>query len=405
MAGRPRLPIGTFGEITVRVVGANRYRASTRFRDWDGRTRQMSTTADGRAAARTELKTRIAARMRQGGADGQLTAESLFSALAEAWLEDLRLDVDRSDGTKEVYERELRTLVIPTFQHFVIREITVGKVERFLKVQRAKSYAMAKHSRTILSMMMGFAVRREMIPRNPVKETSRLKKPKRIPRALTAEQIAMIRVAARNWRTGEGQLGPRPDGQVRDLIEVMLGSATRIGEALAIRKCDVDMASDPPTIDINGTIVVRKGRGVIRQSKPKTDESNRLVAVPPFAAAVIRRRLVGLAGAPDDHLLFHTRTGTPLAPHNARRTFRAMLRSVGLEDVDITPHAFRRTGATLIARATNLEDAAEVLGHSTTAPTKEHYAEPARTANPISARVLQGLAPDTDPDGHWIGAH
>ncbi|MFD4422954.1 hypothetical protein ACFWN7_15825 [Agromyces sp. NPDC058484] len=33
--------------------------------------------------------------------------------------------------------------------------------------------------------------------------------------------------------------GPKPDGQVRDLIEVMLGTATRIGETLALRKCDV----------------------------------------------------------------------------------------------------------------------------------------------------------------------
>lgn len=393
MAGRPRLPIGTFGEITVRQVGSHRCRASTRFRDWDGQTRQVSATAEGRAAAKRELKLRIAERVRRGNTDDRLTAESNFRELADAWLEDLLLDVDRSDGTKEVYERELRTLVMPTFQSFVIREITVGRVERFLRVQREKSYARAKHSRTILSMVMGFAVRREIIPRDPVKETSRLKKPKKTPKALTSEQIASIRSAARDWRTGEGQLGPHPDGQVRDLIEVMLGSATRIGEALAIRKCDVDMASDPPTIDINGTIVVRKGRGVTRQPKPKTDESNRLVAVPPFTAAVIRRRLVSLAEAPDDDLLFHTRMGTPLAPHNARRTFRAMLKSVGLEDVDVTPHAFRRTGATLIARETNLEAAAEVLGHSTTGPTKEHYAEPARTANPASARVLQALAP------------
>lgn len=30
-----------------------------------------------------------------------------LAELADAWLEDLRIDVDRSDGTKEVWEREL----------------------------------------------------------------------------------------------------------------------------------------------------------------------------------------------------------------------------------------------------------------------------------------------------------
>ncbi|WP_157681780.1 tyrosine-type recombinase/integrase [Microbacterium pygmaeum] len=203
----------------------------------------------------------------------------------------------------------------------------------------------------------------------------------------------LIRGAARDWRKGEGYLGPRPDGQVRDLIEVMLGSATRIGEALALRKCDVDMTVDPPVVSVNGTIVVRKGVGLIRQPKPKTDDSNRVVSVPPFAAGIIERRLAALAHADEDHLLFHTRNGTPLAPHNARRTFRAMLKSVGLDGAEITPHAFRRTGATLIAREVNIEAAAEVLGHSTTATTKEHYAEPDRSASPVSATVLQKLAP------------
>ena len=33
MAGRPRLSIGTFGEITITKIAADRFRATTRFRD------------------------------------------------------------------------------------------------------------------------------------------------------------------------------------------------------------------------------------------------------------------------------------------------------------------------------------------------------------------------------------
>ena len=71
-----------------------------------------------------------------------------------------------------------------------------------MKAQRAKSYARAKQSRTILSMIMGFAVRREIIFRNPVRETSPLRKPKHTPKALTGEQISAIRMAAREYRAG-----------------------------------------------------------------------------------------------------------------------------------------------------------------------------------------------------------
>lgn len=393
MAGRKRLPIGTFGEITVQKVAVRKYRASTRYRDWDGVTRQVAWTAESRAAAAWALKRELASRMRLGdGADG-LAADSPFSDLAAAWLEDMRREHDLADNTKETYERELRTLVMPTFENFTVREVTVGRVESFLKTQRAKSYPRAKHSRTILGMVMSFAVRREIVPRNPVKETSRLKKPKYVPKALTAEQIAQIREAARAWRTEEGRLGPRPDGQIGDLIEVMLGTAARIGEALALRTCDVDMTADPPRVYVTGTIIVSKGKGVFRQAHPKTHESNRAIAVPPFAAKVIRRRLALIAGAGEEALLFHSRKGTPLTPNNVRRTLRAILASAGMTEMEITPHAFRRTGATLIANELSIQAAADVLGHTSTSTTKEHYAEPDRSVNPVAAEVLQRLAP------------
>ena len=73
-------------------------------------------------------------------------------------------------------------------------------------------------------------------------------------------------------------MGPKPDGQVRDLIEVMLGTATRIGETLALRKCDVEMIADPPWVHIGGTLVMHSSVGVLRQAHPKTHESNRVVA-------------------------------------------------------------------------------------------------------------------------------
>lgn len=58
---------------------------------------------------------------------------------------------------------------------------------------------------------------------------------------------------------------------------------------------------------------MRKGAGVLRQSHPNTDESNRVVAVPAFAAEVIRRRLALITGEDGEHLIFFTKKGTPWA--------------------------------------------------------------------------------------------
>jgi integrase len=393
MAGRPRTPISTFGTITTHQIGPGTFRAMTRFRDWDGQTRRVTATGSSRNAARSALKIDLAARLRAGGIGDALNSNSPFPVLAAVWLEDVMLDMDRTQGTKDTYQRSLRVLVLPFFHNFTIREVTVGRIEKFLKVQREKSFTRAKHSKTILNMIMAFAVRREIISRNPVKETSWMKTPPHTPKALTPEQIAAIRLAAREWRTGEGTPGPKSDGQVRDIIEVMLGTATRIGEALAIRQCDVDLAADPPRVSITGTLVVHNGASVFRQEHPKTHESNRVIALPQFAADVIRGRLELIDPEDQEHLLFFTRNGTPLTPYNVRRTFRAILWNAGLEGMDITPHAFRRTGATLLAHELGMQTAADVLGHTSTSTTKAHYAEPDRTVKSEPATVLQRLAP------------
>ncbi|MBT2498526.1 tyrosine-type recombinase/integrase [Agromyces sp. ISL-38] len=395
MAGRPRLPIGTYGTIQTTELARGRVRAQTRFRDWDGQTRQVVATGESRNAAVTALKVDLNERMRHAGTQGSLTPDSRFADLADAWLDDLRLDVERAESTKETYGRQLRTQVLPFFEDFAVREITVGRIERYLKQQRQVSYSMAKHSKTTLSMVLAFGVRQGLLERNPVKETSQLKKPKRIPKALTSEELAAIRTAASEFGTDPNWMGPRPDGQVRDLIEVMLGTATRIGEALAIRKCDVDVTADPPRVEICGTIIHRTGVPVYRQEHPKTKESNRVVPVPSFAAAVIRRRLASLpADAEPEQLLFYSKNGTPLMPANVRRQFRRILDLAGLGDAAISPHAFRRTGATAIAHELGLQAAADLLGHTSTAVTKEHYAEPDRSVTSRPAAVLQRLAPE-----------
>ena len=72
-----------------------------------------------------------------------------------------------------------------------------------------------------------------------VEGTSPLRKQKGQPQVLTLAQIAAIRIAAAIWRAEPSRPGPKPDGQVRDIIEELLGTAMRTGEVLALRPCDV----------------------------------------------------------------------------------------------------------------------------------------------------------------------
>lgn len=83
----------------------------------------------------------------------------------------------------------------------------------------------------------------------------------------------------------------------------MLGTSARIGEVLAIRKCDVDVTVTPAKVRIRGTIVSPAGKQTYRQHQPKTQKSTRVVSVPSFAAEVVRQRLVVVAQEPPEHLL------------------------------------------------------------------------------------------------------
>lgn len=164
---RPRVPIGAYGEISFSAGGKSRVRARTRFRDWDGQTRQVQATGSSRAAAEAELKKRLTQRNAFPPVDTTLTPDSPFPALMEYWLADLDLEGRIAPATRYFYERDMRRLVLPAFRGFTLREIGVARCDALLKQLGASSYSSAKRARTVLRQSFALAVRHEVLPRNP----------------------------------------------------------------------------------------------------------------------------------------------------------------------------------------------------------------------------------------------
>jgi len=326
-----------------------------------------------------------------------LNLSSPFSDLVELWLGDLELR-DFAENTKDNYRDDLRLRVRPFFENYTLGEITTGRVEWFLKAERAASYSRAKHSRTVLNQLFTFALRHDAMYRNPVEGTSPLAKPKNQIQALTLDQVQAIRAAAALWRSGPSAKGPKPDGQVRDLLEVLTGTSVRPGEALALRPCDIIDGRRGMVASVRGTVVYRQGTGTFRQDHPKTDASARELPVPDFAARVLRRRIALLGPEEGDRTIFANRSGAPLSQHNVRRTFREFLVLAGLEDSGITPRWYRRTGATVLARGLGVDLAATHIGHTSTTITEGHYIEVDRTIDFAPAPVLEATLRPIDPD-------
>lgn len=400
MSGRPRTPIGTHGAIRVGRTARGRYVAKTRYRDLDGQLREVMATGASASRATTTLKVRL--QSRQGyGRGGLLHPGSPFGDLADLWLVELD-GRDISEGTKDNYRDDLRLHVRPFFENYTIGELTTGRCEVFLNEEKSVSYSRAKHSRTLMNQLFGFAMRHDVLTRNPVEGTSPLIKPKGSPQAMTLEQIAAIRYAAATWRMAPGTPGPKPDGQVRDATEVMLGTSVRPGEVLALRPVDIEDGRRGMVAHVRGTVVYRKTRGTFRQDHPKTDASIRSIAVPEFAAVVIRRRLKAMTPEQSEWTIFHNRNGGPLSLHNFRRTFRAFLELADLQDSGITPRWYRRTGATVLARGLGVDAAADHLGHTSTAVTEGHYIEPDKSIDFEPAKVLERTLRPVNPDGRLL---
>jgi integrase len=339
------------------------------------------------------LKRKLAQRNAFQPVDTTLTPDSPFTALVEYWLADLDLEGRIAPATRFNYERDLNRLVLPAFKGFTLREIGVARCDALIKQLGQTSYSSAKRARTVLRQSFALAVRHEVLVRNPIDHVSRMHKPKRTPTALTASEVNAIRAVIGVWERTRGFSGPNPDGQLGQIVEVMLGTSARIGEVLAIRRRDLDLTTTPATLRICGTVISERGKGTYRQEHPKTDRSNRVIAVPSFTAEALRRRLAVMADHSLDSLVFRSREGTPLTTANVRRQLRKVLGDAGIEGV--TPHMFRRTVATVINEQASLNLAAELLGHTDPKVTIEHYIRRNEHVNPLTAELLDAaFAPD-----------
>jgi integrase len=173
-----------------------------------------------------------------------------------------------------------------------------------------------------------------------------------------------------------------------------------IGEILALRWEDIDLAADHPTLNVCGTIVYVKGRGFFRQEWPKTAAGYRTVVLPRFAVGMLMARKITAVDNPHD-AIFATQRGTWPSPQNVRRQWRQARTDTGLEWV--TPHTARKTVASLIDKEADAKNAAGQLGHEDESITKKHYIVKPAVA-PDSSHILEKLAP-RQPKREFGGSH
>jgi integrase len=368
------------GPPAIRLGTTLRYRRDDVERWLDGYADQRSTPIDRHTEYRTASR---------GSAQDtdRISPATPIDRLGSIWIDEITRERRVTGQTISYYQRILRGVVVPALGDMLIADMTVGRIDRFLKDIAAYRPAQARGAKVVLGQMLAMAARHEALTGNPVRDTSRLRQPPRHVKALTTEDLKTVRAAIRDWQTATpGKPGPHHTSDLSDVVDLLLATGARIGEVLALRWCDIDLTMPAtPTLTICGTLVYLKGKGVFRQPWTKSTAGYRTLILPRFAVHMLRQRHTR---NPDGDPVFQSRRGTWLAPWNVRRQWREARKDTGLTWV--TPHTFRKTVATLLDREASTSAAASQLGHASEAITTMYYVEKSAIAPDVSD-ILQTL--------------
>jgi integrase len=328
-----------------------------------------------------------------------------FGDFARQWLDAQKIEGGRrGTGLTEAGAADLtwrlRKHLLPHFARVPLDEITVEDVDQFRRLKVRQGEIGATSINKVLATMaavLELGVEYDLIAKNPARGRRR-RLPATSPRRAyldRAEHIAALLDAA-----GELDAAARVQkGQRRALLATLTFAGLRIGEALALRWRDVNLA--------RGTITVRAA---------KTDAGVRTVDLLPALRDELLSYRAGLGDVGRDALVFGTRTGKRQGSSNVRR--RVLARAVEranaslLErDLDplpegLTPHGLRRTFASLLfAIGEPPPRVMGQMGHTTPALTLAIYAremdrrdgEPERLRALVQGAGLALEAPEALP--------
>lgn len=371
----PRRPFepGTVGVIDIEFRDG-RYYARAYTRDAAGKLRRIRATGDSESEVQDRI---VESALRLAHKPRPVSAETPIAHFIDLWLEEKRHTI--RPQSFRMYRSAAGTLK-SQIQAIPVGELDVPRLEAiFTAIRNQRSYWTERGARIILRGALGIAVRFGVIQSNPMIGLHPPRRPPRLPKALTVEQLQVLREVIRD--DIESEKG-RANRSYLWAVETMIATGLRIGEVLALRRMDVDL--DRQVISVTGTLVDDEDWRSVRQDELKSRAQARLIRIPKLLAPVLVEALSADPSAHPTAPLFPSRSGTPIQPRNLRRWLRgvretprlvAVLAKTGLTPEDLTPHMFRRTVATLVAQETgSLSASKQLLGHSDERITQASYA-------------------------------
>jgi integrase len=391
---RPKLRAGELGRIQIVTLPSGRIQARALMVDELGKLRRVKASGDTEDEATRALRTN-ADLIRNDTGGPTLRSDATIAEACAVFLHDKARSGTVEDSTMETYEASVHNVIVPTCGELLLRDFTVRRCNRILAdIRERLSLSAARKARSVLSQVCATGIEYEILTTNPVRDARRLPLPPKKTSVLSPEQLLIVQRLIRGWRATRGS-GPRPNVEVlENAMWIMVGTSVRVGEVLALRRCDVDITAKPPTALVDATIRQSKREGLHRKPAPKRSRQKRRIALPSFTAAAVRSQLTRTAASPEAYL-FATRTGRPLSVSNLERLLRTFvnenkeeLLGAGIDADQFTSHIFRRSTATIVEAAAGITITSRLLGHSNEQVTRASYVVSAELVDPVTADIL-----------------
>lgn len=360
---------GDWGRITCKLTPDGTWEADGRYRTFAGNTVRKRARGESERSAREALVAKFESQREVEGVGDEITAKSTVAQLASYYLE-TRKDRVRSSSIT-TYRSTIVNQVLPVIGDRRIAECRASVLAKVIKDQHATGKS-TDALRKVLSGMFQIAAEFDMFPANPVANVEAMPRRNRVVEVLSMAEIQEVR-ALIDADMRRDRPGPHIGHDLRDLVDILLATGCRVGEASGLLLRDIDLTEDPPRVTVTGTIKNEKGKGTYRQPSTKSRAGWRTLLLPQCAVDIVLRRMV--ENPPNDMgALFPTRAGTWRQDSGWERMWNRV--------VDDTPyawvtfHTFRRSVATLIREEVGLEAAQMQLGHENARMTETYVATP-----------------------------
>lgn len=235
----------------------------------------------------------------------------------------------------------------------LILDADVERIRSFLAWMSDRDYSSATMARKIATLRSfhKWLEKLTFIDTNPMLAIRTPKQSKRLPKAISVEQIEQLLSAPNN----QTLLGARD----RAILETLYSTGIRVSEVVGINRGDLDES---------GEAVLIRGKG--RRERLVPLGSHALTALRHYIA--MHDKELALAGfeADDSYALFINKHGGRLSSRSVRRKVTKYLEQVGL-DPEISPHTIRHSFAThLLDNGADLRSVQELLGHQSLSSTQ-----------------------------------